>query len=452
MAQQPAEAGSALGARRGTLALAAVLTALVLAVAALAVFVSADEPNRQPDGAADAGVPGSGRHPLLRDLSATPTPTPSPAAAQAPGQVDTVGPTAQVAAGGDQPIGEQGPATQGAAAENANASPDFLGLRDALAAAIDAYEAQVGGIEVAVAVTDLQTGSSISVNGNRAQRTACTINMFALLAITGEFEAGRGDPSDVAYSVKVGIGGSYPPQVRQFLQTVFGDYDAGVSRARELMASWGMRASVFDHVPYYGDGTQNNLLTALEANSIFTRLYRGQLFSPQWTGYALERLHDIKPGLNYIIPGQLPWAASVAHKIGYYADWDGWVNNDAAIVTFTGFDGQEKAYAITYLSQQARTEYTGYSFGARLSRMVWDWFNERYRLGTAPLPTPLPEEPTPPLPEPTPVITPTPTPEPTATPAPTPTAAPTPTPTPAPTPMPTPSPVPSPAATPSPTP
>ncbi|HEU4759902.1 MAG TPA: serine hydrolase [Dehalococcoidia bacterium] len=445
MAQQPVEAESALGARQGALALVAVLTGLALAVAVLSVFASADVSTVAPAGRAASASDQDDGPPYVRSLGAiTPTPTPSPAA-QAPGLGDDPAPSAEVAVGGDQAIGDQGAAAPGGAAENVNASPDFLGLRDELAAVIDDYRAQVGDIEVAVAVTDLQTGSTISVNGNAPQRTACTINMFALLAITGEFEAGRGDPSDVAYSVKIGIGGSYPPQVRQFLQTVFGDYYAGLARAQQMMASWGMQASVFDHVPYYGDGTQNNLLTALEANSIFTRLYHGQLFSPQWTGYALDRLRDIKPGLNYMIPGQLPRAATVAHKIGYYADWDGWVDNDAGLVTFTGFDGQEKAYTITYLSQKARTEYTGYSFGAHLSRLVWDWFDARYRLGTAPLPTPLPPEPTPPPPpEPTPVITPTPTPAPTPTPTAVPTAAPTPTPTPtaAPTPTPTPTPAP----------
>src|SRR3990172_7500527 len=81
LAQESMEAGSALGARQGTLTLAAVLTALVLAVAALTVFASADEASLQPNA---GGAPGSDLHPLLRDLSATPTPTPSPAVAQAP--------------------------------------------------------------------------------------------------------------------------------------------------------------------------------------------------------------------------------------------------------------------------------------------------------------------------------------------------------------------------------
>jgi hypothetical protein len=336
--------------------------------------------------------------------------------------------------------------------ENVGSSPQLLALKDVLAQEIAAYGAQVGGIEVAIAVTDLQTGQTISVNGNAVQRTGCTINMFALFAAVGEFQAGRANPSDVAYNIEYGIGGSYPPQVKQFLQRVFGTHSAGVTKAQEMMGSWGMQASLFDHVPYYGDGTQNNLLTGLETNSVLTKLYQGELFEPEWTQYTLERLRNIRSYVNYMLPGQLPSSATVAHKIGYYWDWDGWVNNDVGIVTFTGADGQEKAYAITYLSQKARTEYTGYSFGARLSRIVWDWFEATYKLGTEPPPPPPPLPATqPPTAEPTPTPPPTPTPEPTPTPSPAPTPAPTASPTPTPTPSPTPSPTPIPTPEPTPT-
>jgi hypothetical protein len=315
-----------------------------------------------------------------------------------------------------------------------NASQDFLALKDSLAQEIAAYAEQTGGIEVAVAVTDLQTGETISVNGNVPHRTGCTINLFALLAAVGEFEAGRADPSQVAYSIRVGIGGSYPPEVRRFLERIFGSHRAGVDRAQEMMRSWGMVASEFHQVPYYATGTEINLLTALEVNLALTKLYRGEMFSPEWTAYTLIRLREVNWGLNYILPGQLPRSVvAVAHKIGFYADWDGWVNNDAGIVTFTGADGQEKVYAITYLSQQARTEYTGYSFGARLSRIVWDWFDATYRQGMAPPPPPPPPPPAP-------------------TPGPTPTAPPPPEPTPSPTPSPTPEPSPSPEPSPTPTP
>jgi outer membrane biosynthesis protein TonB len=420
-----------------------VLAVLGLGVAGVLLLAAADGTATPPGGAtaasASAPVVGETVTPAPTAVPvASPTHTPTPP----PGRSPEPSPS---------PHGEASPKVA-ATGGNAGVSAEMLSLRDGLAAEIAAYRQQAGGIEVAVAVTDLQTGETISVGGNDLHRTGCTINMFALFAAVGEFEAGRADPQSVAYNIRVGIGGSYPPQVKQFLQTLFGTYQLGVERAREMMSSWGMEASLFDHVPYYGDGTQKNLLTAVESNAVLTKLYRGDLFDPEWTAYTLARLREISPGLNYILPGQLPAAATVAHKIGYYWDSDGWVNNDVGIVTFSGGDGQEKAYAISYLSQKGRTEYTGYSFGAKLSRVVWDWFAARYRLGTEPPPpSPPPPQPTP-EPSPTPSPTPEPTPSPSPTPRATPTPSPTPSPTPAPTPVPTPSPVPSPTPTPTPEP
>ncbi len=59
------------------------------------------------------------------------------------------------AAGGDQPIGPQTPSSVAGMPENVGASPQLLALKDVLAQEITAYRAQVGGIEVAIAVTDL---------------------------------------------------------------------------------------------------------------------------------------------------------------------------------------------------------------------------------------------------------------------------------------------------------
>ena len=200
-----------------------------------------------------------------------------------------------------------------------------------------------------------------------------------------------------------------------------------------------MRSSLFDHVPYYGSGVPN-ILTALEMNDVLVRLYRGELFDPQWTAYTIQKLTEIASYLQYILPGRLPSGATVIHKIGFFVDYDGWVNNDAGIVTFKGSDGQTKVYSISYFSQQGRTEYQGYSFGARLSRVVWDHMAPKYGfVGSAPPPPPPPPPPpAPPTAAPTPVVTATPAPTatipPTATPTPLATASPTPSPQPTPTP------------------
>ena len=365
----------------------------------------------------------------------TATPTPDPSSAP------VVQDPANASSGGDQTSAGAAPVPYGGIPENVSAGPEMLALRDRLASEILAYQAQ-GHIDVAVAVTDMQTNETISIGGNVPHRTGCTIMMFGLLAAVSEFQAGRGDPGSVAYSIRRGIGGSYPPEVRRLLDNVFGSYLTGTYRGRELMSGWGMRTSYFDHVPYYGGANYvPNIMTALETNDVFVRLYRGELFDQQWTNYSIQKLTEIASYLQYILPGRLPAGAKVIHKIGYYVDYDGWVNNDAGIVTFKGGDGQTKSYAISYFSQQARTEYQGYSFGARLSRVVWDHMAPKYGfVGTVPPPPPPP--PTPAPPPPTPVVTETPAP--TDTPAPTGTPAPTASPTPPPiaSPQPTPTPAP----------
>lgn len=324
-------------------------------------------------------------------------------------------------AGGDQ---SSGPVTgsAGTIPENVNASPEFLELRNALEQSIIDYNAEVGGVDVAIAVTDLQNGERISVGGNVLHRTGCVINMFALLGAVSEFQAGNASPSGLGYSIKKGIGGSYPPEVKNFTQSVFGSYSAGTYHARNLMASWGMSASYFDHIPFYGgEYPAPNILTALETNDILARLWQGQLFDAEWTSYTIGVLRDSYWYVNYIIPGRLPAEARVGHKIGYYADWDGWVNNDAGIVSFTGADGAQKAYVITYLSQLAGSERIGYSFGAGLSRDVWDWMTAKYGLWAPPAPEPTPQPTPEPTPPPTPPLTPSPDPTPSALPTPGPT-------------------------------
>lgn len=407
-----------------SLALKLATASTALGIGAIIVITPTDGSSPGIRGRAAVGRPresSSTPHPFtaIGVPRGTSTATPTPTAPVRPTPIPDEPPPAGVETGGDQPSGPIEVAN-GNIPENVNASPEFMALRNALEQSIVAYNAQIGGIDVAIAVTDLQTGQTISVGGNVVHRTGCTINMFALFAAVGEFQAGNASPDSVAYSIKKGIGGSYPPEVKNFLETIFGSREAGVESAREQMRSWGMTTSFYDHVPYYGgEFPAPNILTALEANDVFAKLWRGQLFDAEWTAYTIARLRDIAWYVQYILPGRLPSEATVAHKIGYYADDDGWVNNDAGIVSFRGADGREKAYVISYMSQLANTEYIGYSFGAELSRDVWDWFVGKYGLASQATPPPPPPTETPtPSPSATPTSTPTPNPTGSATPTP----------------------------------
>jgi len=329
-------------------------------------------------GEAEGPGPAPGSAPVASAVRPTPPVQPTPTASVTPSPAPALGPDGPTPAA-PAATPQEPPPPWSDLPEVAGAGPALLALRDRLAATIADYRARTG-TEAAIAVVDLQTGALVSVNGNRPQRTGCTINLFALLAVVAEMAAGRAYPAELAPHIRVGIGGSYPPEVKRMLELTFGSYWRGLERSRQMLAALGIDPSRFDHVPYYGNGTRNNYLTALEMASALARLYRGEVFDARWTAYTLARLREVNAGLDYIIPGQLPRQATVAHKIGYHWDWDGWVNNDAGIVTFTGADGDIKAYVVVYMSERAPTEFAGYSFGARLSRLVWEHFVSEYGL------------------------------------------------------------------------
>ncbi|MEO8458430.1 MAG: serine hydrolase, partial [Chloroflexota bacterium] len=256
--------------------------------------------------------------------------TPSPAASSSGSPTPIV--TPDPGTGGDQPTGPL-PATQGDMAENVNLTPAMAELRDELSEKISNYENTVG-IDVGFAVTDLQTGETMSIGGNVIHKTGCVINLFGLFAAVDAFQSGAATPSGLEYSIKKGIGGSYPPEVKNFLEAIYGYYPDGVQRARELMSQWGLKVGYYDHIPYYGgsDSPPPNILTPLEVNSVLTRLWDDQLFDEQWTNYTIAVLRDSYSYVNYILQKYLPYSATVGHKIGYYWDYDGWVNNDVGIV------------------------------------------------------------------------------------------------------------------------
>jgi Beta-lactamase enzyme family len=423
------------GSRMRAMALLGGIAALALAVVAVVVAGIVALTIGGDDTSGDDAVAAA---------TSTRKPTNTPKRTRTPGPTPSVIPTEpavtpapeDIATGGDQPTGPV-TAAGGVLPENVNAGPEMLALRDDLAGEIAAYSAQ-GGIDVGVAVTDLQTGETISVNGNTAHKTGCVIHLFGLLAAVNEFQAGNASPSSMAWSIKKGIGGSYPPEVKNFMQATFGSYITGTIRARELMSQWGLTTSYFDHVAYYGgENAGPNISTALETNLILQKVWGRQLFDEYWSQYTVGVLRDSFAYVDYILPKYLPWTATTGHKIGYHWDYDGWVNNDVGIVSFTGADGGEKAYAISYFSQYAPSEQAGYSFGARLSLVAWNHMAPKYGVSSQPVPPPPPPPPPPPTAAPTAVPTAAPTPVPTA--APTPTATPTPaTPTPRPvTPTPT---------------
>jgi hypothetical protein len=320
---------------------------------------------------------------IVRTQTPTPEPTPTPIPTPAPIQDATAVPERSEPTSVPEVTEPQLEPTLGPTQVRAGVSVDLAGLQEVLAGEIASYE-KTHGANLAIAVTDLQTGERISVGGNEIHRTGCVANFFGLLSLVDYLDSNEADPDPYEANVLQGISGSLPHHVARFLTTSYGSTDAGVMAGQRIIGEIGLADTVYGNVPGYPDDDASpnfrpNQITAADANLVLEALWKGNIFSPAWTGYTLTRMREVANwGLRYIIPGQLPGSAIVAHKIGYYLDSDGWLQNNIGIVTFTGDDGVEKAYAISFLSEKSPTEGGAAFFGSYLSKLVWDYFAAEY--------------------------------------------------------------------------
>lgn len=260
------------------------------------------------------------------------------------------------------------------------ASPSGLQqLRSDLLDQVSAYPGKV-----ALAVTDLQTGASTTINGDRPQTAGCSINLFLLLRVVHDLEEGRYSVNQVDWIIRAGIGASDPRWAKELLlKTGGGSLAAGVTKVHRYMhGKLGLVNSLYDHAPEYWREfslyDRDNVVTANEANATLARLYRGQLFSPSYTSYALAKLTQISPRLNNVIPALLPSeGVKVAHKIGFIHHSGYSTYNDIGLVMIERGRGRV-AYAFSFLSEANSNYWAAPKLGARLSRMVFDYFNSRY--------------------------------------------------------------------------
>jgi hypothetical protein len=244
-------------------------------------------------------------------------------------------------------------------------------LRDQLAAAI-----ANSGFNVAVAVTDLQTGESIDV----PRHPGCTSNWFVLLASVIDLQDGRYPESAVGDLIARTIWGSNPITAREVLIKSAGSVPAGVYKINDLMARLGMSSSLFDHPPAYPNEFSlrgwPNVITANDANRALAQFYHGGVVNWQWRDYLMEKMTHVKPGLQYLLPAGVG-NGTVSHKNGFSWVSSGWIDNDIGIVTFNSSGGR-RAYAISLYIQDIGTEYADISIGQTVSRLVWRYFANRY--------------------------------------------------------------------------
>jgi beta-lactamase class A len=256
-------------------------------------------------------------------------------------------------------------------------SPELLALRDRLAALVDG-----SGIpgQFAVAVTDLESGQTVGVGLDRPQAAGCIMNLFAIVAVLQDVDAGRYPLESVDATIRQTIWASDATAARELYRAAGGgDVVEGVRVVARLLQQLGMTSSVIDHPPAFPDesiGVQpDNIVTARDVNTALAHLYRGDVLSPSLTEYLIEAMTHVKPGLNYLT-AIVPPPAVVSHKNGFFWQPDGFVDNDASIVRFG--PSLEYGYALTFLSQGVQPMYADIPLGQQLVLEAWDYFASAY--------------------------------------------------------------------------
>ena len=303
------------------------------------------------------------------------------------------------------------------------------GLDDLQALLQEAIDAS--GFDVTIAVTDLQTSETAAVRGDEPRLSGCTINLLVLIQAVLDVEAGLLSKQDVDGRLRQTIYSSDPHYSRQLVSLIGGgEIRAGVTRVREIPLRLGLTTAVFDHPPAYDhesisipadspllaeampvivaplpdldaiidpspvltgpdqaeaseDGAPlvipNNEISPLDMNRLLAALWRGEILTPEWTEYLLDRLTGVSSGLQYLIGASGGGSAVVSHKNGYYWTPNGHTDNDAGIVRFY-VGGVEHAYAVSYYAAHLKAEFADIVIGQKLMRLVWNYFQDRYDL------------------------------------------------------------------------
>jgi hypothetical protein len=299
----------------------------------------------------------------------------------------------------------------GAHTTQAEAPATPADLQASLQNAIDA-----SGFDIAIAVTDLQTGETIGVREFEPRLTGCTINVMVLIQATLDMQAGLLSREQVDWTLREVIRWSEPHRSKQLVELIgAGDLQTGAARVRELIASLGLSTAVFDHPPAYdGDSlallpptpvalppqhllegqeygwyereilewvppehVPDNLISAVDMNTVLAALWRGEILNPEWTQYLLGAMTGVSGGLQYLLGSSGGGSAVVSHKNGYYWTPDGWTDNDVGIVRFK-VAGVEHAYAVSYYAAQLDAELGDVGIGQRLMSIIWNYFRQKY--------------------------------------------------------------------------
>ncbi|HEU0072789.1 MAG TPA: serine hydrolase [Dehalococcoidia bacterium] len=253
----------------------------------------------------------------------------------------------------------------------------MLDLRTAMQAAVDTY--WVPGV-YAVAVTDLQTGETVSVRGGERQLSGCVLNLFVLYQVAADTAAGRHSLETVDALVRATTWSSNAKTARElYVIAGQGDGSEGVRRVQRLIASLELDDVLIDHPPAFHEHSLgidfNNYVTAESMNRALAALWAGDVVEGEMRDYLLEVLGEVKPGLNYltaVVPD-----GTVSHKNGFFIASNGYVDNDVGIIRLQRGD-EEYAYALSFLSEQVPSEYGDVALGQQIGALAYGVMAARY--------------------------------------------------------------------------
>ncbi|MGA7669839.1 MAG: serine hydrolase [Nitrolancea sp.] len=265
---------------------------------------------------------------------------------------------------------------------SADAPPaTFDGLRSELNDLLSSWNGNY-----AVSVTDVQTGQTISINGDVEEPAASTIKIFVALAIAQQIDAGAIELDDVDDQMRLMMAVSDNEAAYELIELLGnGDIVAGTAYINTVAQALGATGTILDSPPDHPEidlgVAADNLLTSNDLNMVLTKLYRGEILSPDGTDYVLELMNLPEDWQNGSVGGPLPDGATFYHKPGWLDDpYNTW--NDAGIVVVKR-NGESLAYAISYLSSFSDSEGQSYDNGYAVSQAVWDYFDAAYPLETS---------------------------------------------------------------------
>jgi hypothetical protein len=217
---------------------------------------------------------------------------------------------------------------------------DLVLLKDHLASEIENYRGQT-----AISITDIKTGETIDVNGDRLQLTGCVANLFCALTVIAQESLGKIPREEVEYPLTMMVRHSNPHYGNQLVYRLGdGSAEVGVKMINYFMKLWGIEKSIYNNPPAYSSycltgcaSGEANKATANEINKVLVKLARNKLYPPSpdfnWNFYAFWVMCDNKPGLNFMIPGEISASqAIVAHKVGWYYGQPHTINDVGIVV------------------------------------------------------------------------------------------------------------------------